>query len=98
MTRKLSMFDRWFFRHTKRAWEHGMEENGRVPKTKELHLGMPSWNIMVHKAHGGGYAVEFIKYDINHDRTIRDLYVLSEDTKLGEGLSQIITMQALKNP
>lgn len=95
--KKLSMIDRWFLKHSKRAWEHGAEENGRTTKTRELHLGQPTWNIMVHKAQGGGYAIEFVKYDVNTDRHIRDLYVLADDTKLGDGLSQIITMQALKN-
>jgi hypothetical protein len=52
---------------------------------------------MVHKALSGGYAVEFVKYDINTDKHIRDLYVLADDTKLGDGLAQIITAHALKN-
>lgn len=96
MTRKLSMMDRWFLKHSKRAWEHAQDENGRVAKPKEMTFGSPSWNIMVHKA-TGGYAVEFVKYDINTDRQIRDLYVLADDNKLGDGLAQIITMHALKN-
>lgn len=96
--RKLSMFERWFLKHSKRAWEHSMDNaSERVAKPRELHFGAPTWNIMVHKAVGGGYAVEFVKYDINTDRHIRDLYVLADDTKLGDGLAQIITMQALKN-
>lgn len=95
--RNLSFFERWFLKHSKRAWENGMDQVERTTKPRELHLGNPTWNILVHKALGGGYAVEFVKYDINTDRHIRDLYVLADDTKLGDGLAQIITMQALKN-
>ena len=98
MTRKLSMLDRWFLKQSKRAWENAnAEETVRVPKTRDIQLGQPTWNIMVHKALSGGYAVEFVKYDINTDRHIRDLYVLADDTKLGDGLAQIITAHALKN-
>lgn len=96
MTPKLSMVDRWFLKRSKRAWEYAHGENGRSAKPKEMHLGPASWNIMVHRA-TGGYAVEFVKYDVNTDRQIRDLYVLADDNKLGDGLAQIITMHALKN-
>lgn len=97
MSRKPNLIDRWFLKHSKRAWEHAQEPEGRILKTRDMCLGSPTWNIMVHTANGGGYAIEFVKYDINTDRHLRDLYVLSDSEKLGDGLAQIITMHALKN-
>lgn len=96
---KMSFIDRWFLKMSKRAWENGKSEEGYVRKPKDLQLGFgrSTWNMLVHEASGGGYAVEFVKYDVNTDSTSRDLYVFGDDTKLGDGLSQVITLHALKN-
>lgn len=95
----MKWLDGWFLKMSKRAWEMSQAEKGKNPVPRELQIqfGVPTMNLLVHRAVDGGYAIEFVKYDINMDRTTRDLYVLADDTKLGEGLAQIITMQALKN-
>ena len=43
----------------------------------------------------GGYVIETKTYDRQKDRSNANLYIIKDDTDLGEELSKIITMTAL---
>jgi hypothetical protein len=44
----------------------------------------------------GGWAVEFRRYDHRNDRVDTSLYVVNDEEELGNHISKIITMEALK--
>jgi hypothetical protein len=44
----------------------------------------------------GGWAIEFKLYDSKTDRVDQSLYVVNNEQDLGEHISKIITMEALK--
>lgn len=44
----------------------------------------------------GGWAIEFRHYDSKNDRIDHSLYVVNGEEELGNHISQIITMEALK--
>jgi hypothetical protein len=44
----------------------------------------------------GGWAIEFRKYDSRNDRVDTSLYVVNDEEELGNHISKIITMEALK--
>ena len=44
----------------------------------------------------GGWAIEFRQYDHKNDRINTSLYVVNGEQELGEHVSKIITMEALK--
>ena len=44
----------------------------------------------------GGWAIEFRQYDNRNDRMDTSLYVVNGEEELGNNISKIITMEALK--
>jgi hypothetical protein len=44
----------------------------------------------------GGWAIEFRQYDNRNDRVDTSLYVVNDEEELGNHISKIITMEALK--
>ena len=44
----------------------------------------------------GGWAIEFKQYDNRNDRVDTSLYVINGEEELGNHISRIITMEALK--
>ena len=44
----------------------------------------------------GGWAIEFRQYDNRNDRMDTSLYVVNDEEELGNNISKIITMEALK--
>jgi hypothetical protein len=44
----------------------------------------------------GGWAVEFRQYDRKSDSNETSLYVINNETELGDSISKIITMEALR--
>ena len=44
----------------------------------------------------GGWAIEFRQYDNRNDRMDTALYVVNDEEELGNNISKIITMEALK--
>ena len=44
----------------------------------------------------GGWAIEFRQYDNRNDRVDTSLYVVNGEEELGDHISKIITMEALK--
>jgi hypothetical protein len=44
----------------------------------------------------GGWAIEFRQYDNRNDRMDTSLYVVNDEEELGNHISKIITMEALK--
>jgi hypothetical protein len=44
----------------------------------------------------GGWAIEFRHYDRKNDRVDSNLYVVNDEQELGDHISKIITMEALK--
>jgi|LauGreDrversion4_2_1035121.scaffolds.fasta_scaffold15495_9 hypothetical protein len=44
----------------------------------------------------GGWAIEFNQYDNKNDRMDNALYVVNNEEELGNSISKIITMEALK--
>jgi hypothetical protein len=44
----------------------------------------------------GGWAIEFRQYDSRNDRVDTSLYVVNSEEELGNHISRIITMEALK--
>lgn len=44
----------------------------------------------------GGWAVEFRQYDSKNDRMDTSLYVINNEEELGDNISKIITMEALR--
>lgn len=52
-------------------------------------------NIQVHQA-VGGLVLQIESYDMPNDRINRSLYVITQDQNLGEEVSRILTLEALK--
>jgi hypothetical protein len=44
----------------------------------------------------GGWAIEFRQYDRKYDKVDTSLYVVNDEMELGNSVSKIITMEALK--
>lgn len=44
----------------------------------------------------GGWAIEFRQYDRKYDKVDTSLYVFNDEQELGNSISKIITMEALK--
>ena len=58
-------------------------------------LGTEPITFKMFKA-SGGWAIEFRQYDNRNDRIDTNLYVVNDEQELGNHISKIITMEALK--
>ena len=67
----------------------------RLGVSSESDLSSEPIQFKMYKA-SGGWAIEFRHYDSNTDRVHTSLYVVSGEEELGNNISQIITMEALK--
>lgn len=45
----------------------------------------------------GGMAIQYSTYDTHRDEERYQLYIVSEDEKLGEALERIIVLESMKN-
>lgn len=108
----MKWFDKWFANKVKQAWEDARQENEQEPMATGIGLINPSRaratkvretehfssdpiQFKMYKA-SGGWAIEFRHYDSNTDRVHTALYVVNGEEELGNNISQIITMEALK--
>lgn len=108
----MKWFDKWFAKKVKQAWEDARQENEQEPMPTGIglmnaprvratkvrdgdHFSSDPIQFKMYKANGG-WAIEFRKYDSNTDRLDTALYVVNGEEELGNSISQIITMEALK--
>lgn len=100
----MKWFDRWLAKKCKQAWESEHKYSDGVPISVGSSKGViresaiRSDGIRLNMYHAnGGYILEFEHYDRNTDRMDRDLYVITDDAKVGEHIAQTITMHLLKH-
>jgi hypothetical protein len=98
---------RWFYRYLgnkiNQAYirEQDIEANVAVPISKASRLresddiATEPIQFKMYKA-SGGWAIEFRQYDRRHDKVDTSLYVVNDEMELGNSVSKIITMEALK--
>lgn len=95
----MKWLDRWFVRMSKRAWENSKKASEPV---NTLAVSAPhlssynNFNLSIHRANNGGYAVEISSYDRIKDEHNRDLYVIGTEQDLCQELSSIITQHSLR--
>ena len=100
----MKWFDRWLAKKCKQAWESENKYSDSVAISVGSSKGViresaiRSDGIRMNMYHAnGGYILEFENYDRNTDRMDRDLYVITDDAKVGENIAQTITMHLLKH-
>ena len=95
----MKWFDKWFARKCQQAWEKSREEPEKEPRairareSDEIHsepIVFKMWRA------SGGWAIEFRQYDRKYDKVDSNLYVVNDEQELGNSVSKIITMEALK--
>jgi len=99
----MKLFDKWFQKQAKRAWEAEQKaqhnliytgENSRLINSNKI--GADGINMKLHVANGG-YIVEFHRYDDRKDRGLNELHVINDSEELGERLSEIIVQYILSS-
>ena len=74
----------------------GRPKSQRIHKVRESdELGSEPITFKMFKGNGG-WAIEFRQYDNRNDRMETSLYVINGEEELGNHISRIITMEALK--
>ena len=96
----MKWFDKWFNNKVRQSWEQAKEAKNMtlVSPSVDRSLGdhRSSMNVQIHSA-SGGYILEFTKYDRKRDEHNRNLHIVTEEQNLGEAISQIITVEMLRN-
>jgi hypothetical protein len=107
---KLSWFERWFLKHSKKAWKNAKhpayqeEDNRRGPRgpIEPLYASSNrslndrnSIDMSLFRA-DGGWIVQFTNYDDHRDRTNVHHFVIPDSEDFGQKLSEIITLQCLR--
>lgn len=95
----MKWFDKWFAKKVKWAWDNAHSQGISVsPTTIRAYDGLNSngLNLTVYKA-DGGTIVEFRHYDSVKDRNMNSLHVITDNDDFAERLSQIITMEIIRN-
>jgi len=95
----MKWFDNWFAKKSKQAWEDAQKQHyAVVPGIVNTHNGLNSngLNMTLYKA-DGGTVVEFRHYDPVKDRSNNSLHVITDKEDMAERLSQIITMEIMRN-
>lgn len=77
-----------------RKYRHRTNVISAGPSIEEMFSSEPI-TFKMYKA-SGGWAIEFRQYDSKTDRFDTSLYVVNDAEELGNHISQIITMEALK--
>lgn len=107
----MKWFDKWFAKKCKQAWEDAeyTEEsnpvvgmgltNAKQARAVRVREGddfaSNPIQFKMYKA-SGGWAIEFRQYDHRNDKVDTSLYVVNDEQELGNSISKIITMEALK--
>ena len=97
----MKWFDRWFMKHSQRAWENARQLNDEnvpriVTKPSDDLSGRQAATIRIHDAHGGK-VVEISSWDDHRDRHNRELYIVHDGAELGSELTSIIVQHSLRN-
>jgi len=78
---------------------HGMKVGLATAKSPSeeyhVHLSQSSMNFRLYAA-TGGHIVEYSYYDEKTDRNTQALHLISSDQDLGDSLSKIMTLEALR--
>ena len=104
----MKWFDKWFAKKCQQAWEDARSEpepaglgvlSAKQARTNRLRendeFQTNPIQFKMYKA-SGGWAIEFRQYDNRNDRVETSLYVVNDEEELGNHISKIITMEALK--
>ena len=104
----MKWFDKWFAKKVQQAWEDARQDNEAQPAGINLvsakratrvresdDLASEPIQFKMFKA-SGGWAIEFRQYDRKRDSVDTSLYVVNDEQELGNSISKIITMEALK--
>lgn len=95
----MKWFDKWFAKKCKQAWDNAHSAPVAVPSNGiRVYDGLTSngLNMTIYQA-DGGKIVEFRHYDPVKDRNMNSLHVITEQEDFAERLSQIITMEIMRN-
>ena len=103
-------FDKWFAKKCKEAWENSKNDEAepaginlaigaKVARSSRIResddFASEPIQFKMYKA-SGGWAIEFRQYDRKRDTVDTSLYVVNDEQELGNHISKIITMEALK--
>jgi hypothetical protein len=105
----MKWFDRWFYRHAKKAWESRdeMEELAAQSMTsaqRSIKIGqdrddphdlLEGLRIVIKKVIGGTL-VTFRHYDSRTDRADQRTYIITEEQDFEKELGKCITMESLR--
>lgn len=105
----MKWFDRWFYRHAKKAWESRdeMEELFDQPRTnakRPIKLGqdpddphdvLEGLRIVVKRVIGGTL-VTFRHYDSRSDRSEQRTYIITEEQDFERELGKCITLENMR--
>jgi len=100
---KLSWFQRWFLKHSQQAWQNGKQDRDMniyptPPPSVTGHRDLNTRNsidLSLIRA-DGGWIVQFQTYDDHRDRTNVHHHVIPDSEDFGQKLSEIITLQCLR--
>ena len=97
----MKLFDKWFAKQAKKAWEAAREDSDNVISLKaspirSRSLDSSGINMKLHVANGG-YIVEFQRWDNLKDSHFNELHVINDGEELGERLSEIIVQYIISN-
>ena len=94
----MKWFDKWFAKKCKQAWDEAHSRPVVATNSIRAYDGINSngLNLTVYKA-DGGTIVEFRHYDPVKDRSSNSLHVITDNDDFAERLSQIITMEIMRN-
>lgn len=96
----MKWFDRWFAKKVKWAWDNAHQVAVTPVPTNSIRaydgLNSNGLNLTVYQA-DGGKIIEFRHYDPVKDRNMNSLHVITEQEDFAERLSQIITMEIMRN-
>ena len=66
-----------------------------APNENQIHLSQSAMNFRLYPA-TGGHIVEYSYYDERKDQNTQALHLITSDQDLGDALSKIMTLEALK--
>lgn len=89
----MQFFYKWLRRKLENTHDLSCET---IPETRSARIKSNGMDFSVYRA-SGGYIVEYHRYDRKSDDREHKLHIITEDTDLGQGLSQVITLEMLRH-
>jgi len=90
----MKWFDNWIAKKYHQAQSGKLSPSPQATVVSNV-IGANGLNLSVYKA-DGGTVIEFRQYDYKTDRHVNSLHVITDQDNFAERLSQIITLELMK--